>query len=847
MRGYVTFTTSLVLALSTTTHAQQGDRRGEDQPALPESFDRPPSPARTAQEELESFRLPPGFKIELVACEPLVEDPVAMCFDASGRLWVVEMRGYMNDIDGSDETRPVGRIVVLIDDDHDGRMDRSVAFLENLVLPRAITPTHDGILFVEPPHLVHARDLDGDLRADEAHVLASGFGGIENPEHAGNGLAWGIDGWLECSQHPFRYRISDQARAIHMQQVRPHGQWGVAIDDMGRCWYSPNSEPLLVDLIPKHYAARNEHQDGFSGVGVAVASSRRVRPVMRTPGVNRGYQRNVLDDSGRLTSFTGACGPGVYRDDLLGKDVHGDIFVCEVAGNLIKRFDITERDDGTIVANPVDDPIEFLTSSDERFRPVQTMTGPDGALYICDMYRGIIQHRIYMTTFLRRQIESRGLERPASLGRIWRVVPEDGEVRPVIDLTALDDEELVTHLFDGNGVIADNAQRLLIERGSISSAEAIRNIISGSPGVKDRIRGLWTLHRLGVVNPDDIHASMSDSDPMVRRTALRISESALDDRDLIELCRSSLGDSDHDVRVQAILSVGAVDDPEVLEVLSDGFSMDPDSPRMRSAIGSSLDGRQLELLDRISRGDLLLERTPTNRALLQDAVDQVLRSRDPGRTAEMLAFAAISSGERLWQRRVVIDRFASRMSLGSETPRKVEITRPPPGWPELLAEPPSPTVMRARSVDEHLIWPQRVGYLRSDMQKAVDFNDPDSVLARGRRLYVNCLSCHQGDGRGLYPVYPPLADSEYVLGDPSRLISIVLHGLEGPIMVRGLRYRQSMPPVQLGSDEDIAAVLTYVRHAWGNQSAPITPSMVSEVRESTRGRQGPLRAEDLTP
>ena len=127
----------------------------------------------------------------------------------------------------------------------------------------------------------------------------------------------------------------------------------------------------------------------------------------------------------------------------------------------------------------------------------------------------------------------------------------------------------------------------------------------------------------------------------------------------------------------------------------------------------------------------------------------------------------------------------------------------------------------------------------------MDFNDPDSVLARGRRLYVNCLSCHQGDGRGLYPVYPPLAESEYVRGDPSRLIAIVLHGLEGPITVRGLRYQQSMPPVSLGTDEDIAAVLTYVRHAWGNQAPSITPAMVSEVRDATRDRQGPLRAEDL--
>lgn len=835
----------IVMSMTASSHAQQGDRRGEHQPELPEAFDRPPSPARSAEEESESFTLPPGFTIELVASEPLVEDPVAMCFDASGRLWVVEMRGYMNDIDGSDETRPIGRIVVLIDDDDDGRMDRSIPFLENLILPRAIAPAHDGILFVEPPHLVHARDLDGDLRADDVRVLASGFGGIENPEHAGNGLAWGIDGWLECSQHPHRYRLIDEARSVEIQKVRPHGQWGVAIDDLGRCWYSPNSEPLLVDLFPKQYAVRNEHQDGFHGVGVAVATSRRVRPVIRTPGVNRGYQDNVLDDTGRLASFTGACGPGVYRDDLLGDDVRGDLFVCEVAGNLVKRFEITAVNDGTLKAEPVDDPIEFLTSSDERFRPVQTMTGPDGALYICDMYRGIIQHRIYMTSFLRRQVEARGLETPAALGRIWRVVPEGRPARTIPNLRILDDEDLVDHLFDRNGTNRDTAQRLLVERCSITSAPGIRTKIRESNEVENRIRGLWTLHALGLADQGDIRSAFSDPHQMMRRAALRISESVLDDVSLLALCRESLDDPEHDVRVQAMLSVAATNAPGVLDLLARAFFIDPNSPTMRSAIGSSLGGRQIELLDQLSSGAMVFERTPTNRALLQDAVDQVLRSQNPDSTAELLAFAATSTDDRAWQQRLVIDRFASRMSLGSDSPRKITITRPPPGWPELLSEPASPTVIRARLVDDHLIWPQRSGYLDGATQKVVDFNDPNSVLARGRRLYVNCLSCHQGDGRGLYPVYPPLAESEYVRGDPSRLIAIVLHGLEGPITVRGLRYQQSMPPVSLGSDEDIAAVLTYVRHSWGNQSPPITPAMVSEVRDATRDRQGPLRADDL--
>ncbi len=797
-------------------------------------------------EELDTFALSPGFKIELVASEPLIEDPVAMSFDASGRLWVVEMRGYMNDIDGSDESRPTGRIVVLFDDDDDGVMDRSIPFLENLILPRAIAPAHDGILFVEPPHLVHARDTDGDHRADDIHVLASGFGGIENPEHAGNGLAWGIDGWLECSQHPHRYRLGEKGRSLDIQRVRPHGQWGVAIDDFGRCWYSPNSEPLLVDLFPKHYAVRNEHQNGFHGVGVAVATSKRVRPAMRTPGVNRGYQKNVLDETGRLTSFTGACGPGVYRDDLLGEDVRGDLFVCEVAGNLVKRFDVSESDDGAIRADPVDDPIEFLTSTDERFRPVQAMTGPDGALYICDMYRGIIQHRIYMTTFLRRQVEERGLEKPAALGRIWRIVPEDDSPRGIVDLKSLQDHDLVPRLFDRNGTVRDNAQRLIIERELVSFAPRIREMMAGSSHVDERIRGLWTLHALGVIGVDDLNAASSDPDPIMRRSGLRISEAVLGHSDLLDHCRSSLSDEDEYVRVQAMLSVAASEDPRMFEVLLEGFSSNPSSPAIRSALRSSLAGRQIDLLDQASAGSILREPSAANRAVLQDAVDQILRSFDHEAAAGLLAFAVGCSGDRAWQRRLVIDRFASRMELGSRTPRKVRISGPPIGWPEFLSEAPSPTVARARSVDDHLIWSQRNGYLDESSEAVLDFNDPDSVLSRGRRLYLNCLSCHQGDGRGLYPVYPPLADSEYVRGDPSKLISIVLHGLEGPITVRGLRYQQTMPPVDLGSDENVAAVLTYVRHAWGNQSSAITPSMVSEVREATRSRQGSLRAEDLT-
>ena len=175
--------------------AQNGDRAGELQRDLPDAWRMPPSPPLSPEEAMESFVLQPGHRIELVASEPLIGDPVQIVFDASGDLWVCEMRGYMPDADGLGEEEPVGRIVRLRDLDGDGDMDESTVFLDHLVLPRAIAPAFDGLLVVEPPNLVYCRDTDGDGRADDSQVLVSGFGGIENPEHAGNGLRYGIDNW----------------------------------------------------------------------------------------------------------------------------------------------------------------------------------------------------------------------------------------------------------------------------------------------------------------------------------------------------------------------------------------------------------------------------------------------------------------------------------------------------------------------------------------------------------------------------------------------------------------------------------------------------------------------------
>ena len=840
---------TLILAfplLSTSLSAQQGDRSGERQPPLPEEFQREPSPPLSPEEALESFILQPGYRIELVASEPLVEDPVAMTFDASGKLWVVEMRGYMNDINGSDELKPIGRVVVLEDRDGDGQMDTSTPFLENLILPRAIARSHEGLLVVEPPHLLHAVDLDGDLIADKVDVLATGFGGLENPEHAGNGLSWGMDGWHECSQHPHRYKFDSIPGDITIQSVRSHGQWGVAVDDFGHCWYSPNSEPLLVDFYPKKYAVRNPNQVGFHGIGMAAATSKRTHPLAPTPGVNRGYQSGVLDDTGRLSHFTGACGTGVYRDNLLGEDVQGDLFVCEVAGNLVKRFKprFTET---SITCDPVDRNGEFIASTDERFRPVQTLTGPDGALYVCDMYRGIIQHRIYMTSFLRGQIIDRGLEFPAALGRIWRIVPEESTTREVPDLSAMSSRALVEHLDHSNGTIRDIAQRLIVERDSGDLEDELRRRALDSDLAERRMRALWTLSILGKAGPSDFDLSMSDPNPYVRRTALRIAEEHLGDDELLVMCMAASRDDNESVRVQAALSIGSSKGSAYLKSIPDLYSSDPNSRSMRSAIQSSMAGREAAFLDQVEHHGTLREERPTDRVLLQDVVDLVIRGRDPEQAARLLSFIAQCSEERYWQGQIIVDRMVSNLKLGTPNAKTLRITNPPVGWPELLSSDDSPTITRFRMIDDSLRWPERDRHLgnMNVEQTKINVDDLDSMIAHGRRVYTQCLSCHQGNGRGLYPVYPPLADSEYVTGDPALLASIILHGIEGRLTVSGRIYNQSMPPSPVRSDEDIAAVMTYVRQAWGNQSSPIHPDFVSEVRRASEGRQGPIQAEDI--
>ena len=406
--------------LSVTLNAQEGDRKdpqGMTQEEIWKKFSVPAAPPLSPEAALDTFTVPDGFRVELVASEPLIGDPVEIEFDAAGRLWAVEMRGYMPNIDGTNETDPVGRIVVLEDVDGDGRMDRNTVFLDGLVMPRALAVLDEGVLISEPPNLWLCKDKDGDLRCDERVLMAEDYapqndpklGEKSNPEHASNGLLWSMDNWIYSANHTTRFRFIGGEFVREPTVFR--GQWGISQDNHGRHFYNTNSDHFRGDLVPSHYLARNENVVGLRGSNVRINPDQTVWPGRITTGVNRGYRPNVLREDGTLARYTGACGTLIYRGSNFPADFLGDGFICEPTGNFIRRNKVSERD-GVVTATNAYDQAEFLTSTDERFRPVNLVNGPDGCLYVVDLYRGLIQHRLYLTTFLRRQIEERGLDEP---------------------------------------------------------------------------------------------------------------------------------------------------------------------------------------------------------------------------------------------------------------------------------------------------------------------------------------------------------------------------------------------------------------------------------------------------
>jgi mono/diheme cytochrome c family protein len=770
----------------------------------------------------------------------MVCDPIAAAFDASFRLWVVEMRGYMNDLDASGEREPVGRVVVLQDLDHDGVADRSTTFLDGLVLPRAVLPLRGGALVVAPPELLWCPDADGDLVADGKSVVMGGFeAGLDNPEHSGNGLAWGFD---------HRIHLANDARLLRrvgdtfvIEAGAGGGQWGLSHDDRGRFYFNYNEDWLRCDLVPGRHGPAARAVGGLPQHNWRVVPERTVWPIRVTPGVNRGYQPGRLVD-GVLAIHTAVCAPHVYRGGLLPYD--GDVFVCEPAGNLVRRFVLRDVDGAMRATNPYEaERGEFLASTDERFRPVNLLTGPDGALFVVDMYRGVIQHRNFVTTFLRRQIEQRGLDRPIGLGRIWRIVPDGVTPRvPEPAPAAAKPAELVPMLADGNGLVRDLTLQELAQRRDASVWPALVALQTHErPAV--RIAAFAALAGVRGLDATAVRAGLRDPDPGVVAFALQHTGPVLaqGDRLVWQQVERLLRTGPPNVRWHAVLALG--------DVLDAAAGRADPVPLLAAALAGEVDPALAAVVATASGPRLpavlacWLQAAPADTrcaaATAKDLAGRGTRRREAGLQQELFALAAAGPD---WFTEAILAGMVEVLPKGEARTGWLSFASVPEPLVRLAAHPDRRLAARAA---ELLVACALTGDASVATVAELTADEQARVRA-GERLFLRaCAACHQPDGNGMQGLAPPLRDSEWVLGPVDRLARIVLHGVKGPIEVAGATWSLEMPGQAHLSDDDLAAVLSFVRRAFGHRQTTVAPAELAALRRAHRARTEPWTAEEL--
>lgn len=819
--------------------AQQGDKAGESQTNVVPRELIPPSPVLQPDQALKSFKLQPGFRIELVASEPLVHEPIQIAFDPAGRIWVLEMRGFMPNVDGLWETNKVGDVVFLEDTDGDGRMDKRTVFLDDLVMPRSIALIRGGVLVAEPPFLWFCRDTDGDGKCDDRTEVASDYatqadpklGLRANPEHSPNGLLLAIDNWIYSANHTVRFRSLDD-NAWQREPTIFRGQWGISQDNFGRLFYNSNEDPLRADLVPSVYLNRNPNYRKPAGANIQLYSDKAVWSARVNPGVNRGYRKGQLRPDGRLATFTSASAPLVYRGDNFRTNCVGDVYVCEPAGNLIRQFAITDNST-TLKATNAYDQSEFLASTDERFRPVNLALGPDGCLYIADMYRGIIQHRNYVTSYLRQQSLDRGLDKPTGLGRIYRIVAEAKERGPAPNLAIATSAELVNALSHPNGWRRDTAQRLLVERNDAAAIGLLRQLIATNTNPLARLQALWTLEGMRQIDSATLKGALADTHPNVRAAAIRMSEPLLPNHpELTTAVIGLLSVSDPSVQLQLALTLGQLKDSRAEAALATILTRHATNPFIRDAVLTGLAGRELEFLLRLLVDRKWQNASPGYSDFLGRLARCVFTEARGSRVNSLLEITSAAKPIVAWQRSAMIDGIVGTNFPGWKI-RKVRLPAEPEALATLRRDP--ELVDRIKKLGSLITWPGKPGEqeiaikaLSAEEQKRFDL---------GKELFLaSCAPCHQPHGMGQDGLAPPLVDSEWVLGPPERLARIALHGVRGKLNVGGQTYDLDMPSFGVLDDEQIAAILTCIRRSWDHGANPVDPALVKSVRAMTAKR-----------
>lgn len=504
----------LVLPLaSNSAFAQNGDKKEKNKDQLASTNWREwapdPVPFLEPEETLKTFKVAPGFSIELVAAHPMVKDPVFAEFDMKGRLWVCEFQSYMRDADGSNSHDPISRVQVLEDTDGDGRMDKATTFLDNVINPRSVSIVPGGALVAAGDgQLLFCEDTDGDLVADKRTPVAEyAKAAMGNIEHAENGLHYAIDNWMYNSKSSRRLQWRDGK--IISEGCKTRGQWGIASDAYGRLYHNTNSNWFRTD---------SEIYDRL--FGEKGAPGRGVRAIRTNTAMNRAYKPGMIQEDGRINGVTSVSGLAVHSNGAFGEKWEDAIFGFSPGTNTVGAFlpDAPMPETSGYKHLQYDDSKwskrEFIASTDERFRPVNGSFGPDGCLYIVDMNRGIIQDKRFLTSYLRRQSEERKLDKHIGKGRIWRVVPDNYAPKsaPKDLVGALSHDYLWWRLAAQKRIVEGNMTDLVPKLTEL----ALKGSASG------RVHAMWTLAGLKALDQEVIEENFSSKDWFVNLTALRL-------------------------------------------------------------------------------------------------------------------------------------------------------------------------------------------------------------------------------------------------------------------------------------------------------------------------------------
>ena len=599
-----------------------------------------PVPAYVSQDE--TFQLADGFQIQRIAAEPLIADPVAMDVDETGTVYVVEMPGYPLDVDGQ------GRVKILRDTDSDGVLDTSTLFAEGIVLPTGIMRWKDGIIVTAPPDVIFLKDTDGDDKADHREVILTGFA-RSNPQHNFNSPKYGLDNWIYVANNgiiwtsAYKDQFGDTGSAVHFP-ARPDGaklgqngnnrnvrfkpdsyaveslsgrsQFGHTFDAWGHHFNVSNAHPQFHEVIAARYIDRSPMLTARMAMNYTPEYGRNtsIYPITQSP------QHQLLTDRGMITS---AAGITYYLGGLFPTSYQNTTFVGEPVHNLVHALTV-EEDGPTFSSQRIEQRKEFLASTDSWFRPVNFYVGPDGALYVIDYYRELVEHPEWMDE---ATAASDRLQNGNTQGRIYRVTPTGTAPASWMNNLALDaapNDTLVSYLASSNIWWRQTAQRLLVDRKATDAVPMLTRLLSESTP-EGRLHALWTIEGLGGLTAAHVGTALNDPHPGVRENGIILSERFLHSETELQQALYALADESHPrVRFQLLCTLGYVDSEESGDIRDRLLMENLDNEWMQLASLSTVSAVDLDYLSTMAPA--LIAHQTEGRALFLERISMFIAS-----------------------------------------------------------------------------------------------------------------------------------------------------------------------------------------------------------------------------